>query len=46
MSVEIMPWDGVFLVVIRDRAAEQRRVFQPSMLDALDYVRRYLRGQA
>lgn len=47
MSIEIVPWEGgVFLVVIRDAGAEQRRVFVPSVPDALDFCRRYLRGQA
>lgn len=47
MSVEIVPREsGLFLVVIRDAGVQQRCVFVPSMVDALDFVRRYLRGQA
>jgi len=45
MSIEIVPWDGVFLVVIRN-GEDGRRVFQPSMRDALDYCSRYLAGKA
>lgn len=47
MSIKIVQWEGgIFLVVIRDAGAEQRRVFVPSVADGLDYCRRYLRGQA
>jgi len=47
MNVQIVEWpaDRIFLVVICN-GAEMRRVFQPSMADALDYVRRYMAGQA
>lgn len=46
MSVEIVEWErGVFLVVIRN-GSDGRRVFQPSMKDALDYCRRYVEGRA